>query len=353
LVPNPSFEDTKRCTELIGNFDNNVTYWSTPTWGTTDVFSTCAKGIVGIPNNYNGIQEPKSGKNYAGFYLHSDKNYREYIQVELSKKLEKGIKYKISFYVNLAEKSDFAIKNIDFMLSIDKIDKLNTSHSRELSKKQLKKLNIENYSIYKIHNTGFYDNTSSWRLIYMEFYAKGSEQFLTIGNFNKNSKTNKLLISNKNRFNMSYYYIDLISLERTDLTKIDNEQNGQIIVKEETDKIELNKDYIFSNVVFNFNSTELSENAKTEIVTINKFLKKNIDTKILISGHTDNIGTSAFNQELSENRAKSVADFFVFLGLDNSRISAMGYGNTNPIASNYTDEGRNKNRRVSFKIVRK
>ena len=152
---------------------------------------------------------------------------------------------------------------------------------------------------------------------------------------------------------MSYYYIDLISLERTDLTKIDNEQNGQIIVKEETDKIELNKDYIFSNVVFNFNSTELSENAKTEIVTINKFLKKNIDTKILISGHTDNIGTSAFNQELSENRAKSVADFFVFLGLDNSRISAMGYGNTNPIASNYTDEGRNKNRRVSFKIVRK
>jgi outer membrane protein OmpA-like peptidoglycan-associated protein len=354
LVQNPSFEDTKRCAELIGNFDNNVKYWSTPTWGTTDIFSTCAKGAVGVPNNYNGMQETKSGKNYAGFYLHSDQNYREYIQVILSKKLQKGVKYNVSFYINLAEKSDFAIKNIDFMLSADK---LNTTLSRELSEKQLKKLNIENYSIYRIDNTRFYENTSSWTLISMNFNAKGSEQFLTIGNFNKNSKTDKLLVSNKNRFNMSYYYIDLISLERTDLPKIENEQNTEIIqqllIKEETDKIELNKDYTFKNVVFDFNSTKISENAQTEIKSIYKFLEQNLDTEILISGHTDNIGTSDFNKELSEKRAKSVADFFVVLGLDKNRISAIGYGNTNPISSNDTEEGRNKNRRVSFKIMQK
>lgn len=156
---------------------------------------------------------------------------------------------------------------------------------------------------------------------------------------------------------MSYYYIDLVSLERTDVPKIEKGQNVQVIkqpiVKEETDKIELNKEYTFSNVVFDFNSTELSENAKVEIVSIHQFLEKNIDAKILISGHTDNIGTSDFNQKLSENRAKSVADFFVFLGLDNSRISAIGYGNTNPISTNDTEEGRNKNRRVSFKIGQK
>ena len=354
LVENPSFEETKRCAELIGNFDNNVKYWSTPTWGTTDVFSTCAKGAVGIPNNYNGMQETKSGKNYAGFYLHSDENYREYIQVELSEKLEKGTKYKLSFYVNLAEKSDFAIKNIDFMLSADK---LNTTISRELSEKQLKKSKIDSYSIYKIDNTRFYDNSSTWTLISKEFNAKGTEQFLTIGNFNKNSKTDKILVSNKNRFNISYYYIDLVSLERTDLPKIENEQNTEVFqektVKTETEKIELNKDYTFTNVVFNFNSTELSENAKLEIKSIYKFLEKNTETRILISGHTDNVGTSIFNQELSENRAKSVANFLVFLGLDNSRISAIGYGNTKPISTNETEKGRNKNRRVSFMIVQK
>jgi outer membrane protein OmpA-like peptidoglycan-associated protein len=351
LVLNPSFEETKRCAVLIGNFDRNVKHWSTPTWGTTDIFSTCAKGTVGIPNNYNGIQETKSGNNYAGFYLHSDENYREYIQVELSEKLDKGINYKLSFYVNLAGKSDFAIKNIDFMLSADK---LNTTISRELSEKQLKKFKIDSYSIYKIDNTRFYDNSSNWTLISREFNAQGTEQFLTIGNFNKNSKTDKILVSNKNRFNISYYYIDLISLERTDLPKIKNEQNTEIVKeKTETEKIELNKDYSFTNVVFNFNSIELSENAKSEIKSIYKFLVKNPETRILISGHTDNVGTSIFNQNLSENRAKSIANFLVSLGLDNGRISAIGYGNTYPISTNETEKGRDKNRRVSFKIVEK
>lgn len=221
----------------------------------------------------------------------------------------------------------------------------------------MKKLKIENYSRYKIDNTRFYNNKTSWTLISREFKAKGTEQFLTIGNFNKNSKTEKLLISTKNKFNISYYYIDLVRLERSDLPKIENKQERQVtvaqIIEEETDTIELNKEYVFSNVVFDFNSKELSKDAKTEIAAINKFLAENINTIILISGHTDSIGTAVYNQELSENRAKSVADFFVLSGLDNSRISSFGYGNTNPISTNATDEGRNKNRRVSFKIVPK
>lgn len=86
LVQNPSFEKTKRCSEMIGAFDRNATNWTSPTFGTTDLFNTCTKGQVGIPNNYNGLQEAKDGNNYAGFYLYSDDNYREYVQVQLSKK---------------------------------------------------------------------------------------------------------------------------------------------------------------------------------------------------------------------------------------------------------------------------
>ena len=107
----------------------------------------------------------------------------------------------------------------------------------------------------------------------------------------------------------------------------------------------------FENIVFNINSIALSNNAKKEIKLIYELLEKRPDTQILISGHTDDIGASDFNKDLSEKRAKSVADYFVLLGLNKDRISALGYGNSNPISSNETDNGRNKNRRVSFKIV--
>ena len=348
LVQNPSFEDTKRCAGLIGNFDDNVKYWSTPTLGTTDIFSTCTKETVGIPNNYNGMQQKKSGNNYAGFYVHSDENYREYIQVELSEKLEKGKEYKVSFYVSLAEKSDFAIKNIDFMVTEKK---LNTTISRELSTKQLKKNNINNYSLHTIENSKFYDNKSSWMLISKDFVSNGNENYLTIGNFLKNSKTDKKLVSNKNRYNMSYYYIDLIHLERVDLdTTVTVKLEKEKKIKPEPKEIRLNKEYTFENVVFDFNSYALSKKGEIEINYVFNFLRKNSNTIILISGHTDNIGNDEFNQKLSQRRAKSVADYFLTLGLEKNRISFVGFGNKKPITTNETEFGRNKNRRVEFKI---
>lgn len=135
--------------------------------------------------------------------------------------------------------------------------------------------------------------------------------------------------------------------EEEQKTKIENSALNEL----ESQKIELNKDYTFENIVFNINSIALSNNAKKEIKLIYELLEKRPDTQILISGHTDDIGASDFNKDLSEKRAKSVADYFVLLGLNKDRISALGYGNSNPISSNETDNGRNKNRRVSFKIV--
>ena len=349
LVKNPSFENTKRCAEIIGTFDRNVTNWTSPTFGTTDLFNSCAKDQVGIPNNYNGLQQAKNGNNYAGFYLHSDDNYREYVQVELSKKLEKGKKYKVAFFVSLAENSDFAIKNIDYLLSASE---LNTSIFREMSERQLKKYNVSDFKIYTIENDRYYDNKSSWTMISTEFTAQGNEKYLTIGNFLKNSKTEKLLVSNKNRNNMSYYYIDLVSLQDVNWKK-NKPKEVLIETKKDVTKITLNKDYTFQNVIFDFNSSELSRDAKMEINTVYNFLIENPNTKIIISGHTDNVGDTEFNQTLSEKRAKSVSDYFINLGLNKSRISFVGFGSEKPITTNETEDGRNKNRRVEFKIVKK
>ena len=72
---------------------------------------------------------------------------------------------------------------------------------------------------------------------------------------------------------------------------------------------------------------------------------------IEISGHTDNRGAAAYNQNLSQNRAKAVVDYFVQQGIPAARLKYAGYGLTQPIADNATDEGRATNRRVEFKIL--
>lgn len=345
LILNPSFEDVEQCAEHIGGFSNNVINWSTPSFGTTDLFNICEQGVVGIPNNYNGKQHPKSGANYAGMYVYSDDNYREYIQGQLSEPLEKGITYTVSFYVSLAEKSDFAIKNIGFLLSHKQ---LKTQLDRELSQRQLNKSNIQKYTFYDLIPDRFYDNTSSWIMVSLEIVAKGGEQYLTIGNFNKNSKTEKTKVSNKNRYNMSYYYIDKVSLKRT-IPILEKQEES--IVTEVEERIKLDKEYTFKHIVFEFNSTLLSEEAKQEIALVYHRIQEVAKATIIISGHTDNVGSSIFNQGLSERRAAAVAAYFKTLGLAEHRIEAIGYGDTQPIKTNNNEEGRHQNRRVTFKIL--
>jgi outer membrane protein OmpA-like peptidoglycan-associated protein len=105
-----------------------------------------------------------------------------------------------------------------------------------------------------------------------------------------------------------------------------------------------------SGILFQTNSSELQSVAKANIESLAKVLKKYPDTNILIEGDTDNTGTEEYNQKLSERRAQAVADYQKNLGVDGSRISTVGLGELNPIASNDTDYGREQNRRVEVAI---
>ena len=75
--------------------------------------------------------------------------------------------------------------------------------------------------------------------------------------------------------------------------------------------------------------------------------------KIEISGHTDSKGTDSYNLTLSQNRAQSVVDYLAAHGIDKGRLKAAGYGETKPIDTNDTDEGRQNNRRTEFEILSK
>ncbi len=105
-----------------------------------------------------------------------------------------------------------------------------------------------------------------------------------------------------------------------------------------------------SGILFETNSSKLQSVARENIESLAKILKKYPDTNILIEGDTDNTGTDEYNQKLSERRAQAVADYQKGLGVAGSRISTIGLGELNPIASNDTDYGRTQNRRVEVAI---
>ncbi|GGC22983.1 cell envelope biogenesis protein OmpA [Parapedobacter defluvii] len=106
-----------------------------------------------------------------------------------------------------------------------------------------------------------------------------------------------------------------------------------------------------SGILFDFDKTDLKPDAKTNIAKLVENLNDNPDTDILVIGHTDNKGTDAYNQGLSERRAKSVKSYAVSQGLAGRRIKTEGKSFHEPIADNNTEAGRAQNRRVEIVIV--
>lgn len=117
---------------------------------------------------------------------------------------------------------------------------------------------------------------------------------------------------------------------------------------------EVNKPYILRNVYFGFDHSHLKPESKYEIDKIRKMLIENPDMVIQISGHTDYVGSAAYNMELSTKRATAVVDYLIAQGIDKHRVKAQGYGKTRPIASNDDEaEGRELNRRTEIVILKK
>jgi len=105
------------------------------------------------------------------------------------------------------------------------------------------------------------------------------------------------------------------------------------------------------DVLFETGETELKPEAQTSLVEVVDLLQSEPDKKIRIEGHTDSVGDAAANVRLSEQRAQSVLDALVSLGVDGSRITSVGMGEDFPIATNDTEEGRSKNRRVDVILL--
>jgi len=128
--------------------------------------------------------------------------------------------------------------------------------------------------------------------------------------------------------------------------EIENEVEG-VTVERVGEGIALKFD---SGLLFEFDSSTLQPNAKTNIYKLADILKKYPDSNILIAGHTDSDGTEEYNQSLSERRAQAVSDYTKLQGVDPSRLSIIGLGENEPIATNESVEGKQLNRRVEIAI---
>lgn len=137
--------------------------------------------------------------------------------------------------------------------------------------------------------------------------------------------------------------------ENIDLTNLKEYQETKrdlfLVPIEKGEKIKIN------NLFFEFGKYDILPESFPELNRLAEFLQKNPNIKIQINGHTDNIGSNKDNQVLSEQRANAVKDYLAKKGVELNRIKTAGYGESKPIATNDTDEGRALNRRVEFMIL--
>jgi OOP family OmpA-OmpF porin len=111
------------------------------------------------------------------------------------------------------------------------------------------------------------------------------------------------------------------------------------------------------DVHFPYNKNSLTDKAKSTLDAdakeINARMKANPQTRVEVAGHTDWIGSDAYNQALSERRAQAAKDYLVRKGIEASKITTTAYGRSKPIADNRTDEGRALNRRAEIRTMEK
>ncbi len=116
--------------------------------------------------------------------------------------------------------------------------------------------------------------------------------------------------------------------------------------------IVIGKSIVLNNVFYETDSYDLRKESEAELKKVVELLRLNPGIHIEISGFTDNTGGAEYNQKLSENRARSVTDYIISNHIDAGRIVSKGYGETHPVASNETQEGKAQNRRTELKIIK-
>lgn len=343
LVYNGDFEHFVKCPGTWNTVfkEEVLPGWTSANLGTPDYFNRCSTAQAGVPRNWAGRAEPYDGDAYAGIYtyLRARNDYREYLQTELTKPLEENKEYWIEFYYRLSEYSAYSTDRIGLYLSEEP---LRYQHDKVISKKP---------TLDVVKKEALDLRTGEWELAGMRYRAHGNERYLIIGNFYPNYLTEVYKISHRERLvhenleSGAYYFIDAVKVMPMDslMAVLERERLPQQVKPGDT--------YVLRNIQFAYDSYELLPASFPELEKLLNILTEQPKIKIQLAGHTDDQGTVAYNQTLSERRAQSVAAYLQQRGIAAGRISYRGYGKSRPLINERSESARAANRRVEVTFM--
>jgi len=349
LVPNSSFEELRglpiknlrinnfKHERKSGNkvFRHNLNYWYSANKASPDLRILTSQYYVNCKREEE-CGTAKTGENAIGIVTSmqnkNTKNYREYIEVKLKRKLKKDVKTYIEFWVRSDDESTQFSNNLGCYFSEKKI--YSNNFDPLTLKPQVNQDSVISMSAYK------------WKKIEKEFTPSRPYSYLTIGNFfiNKNTIIVEKDTSSQKEYikEKAYYVID-------DIRVWQHGDREKFFFKEK--EITKGESIKFDNIAFDLNSFKLKKQSFKELDELVVFLKKSSNIRIGIYGYTDNSGDKNFNLSLSTNRAKTIYEYLKEKGISIKRMEFKGFGSSKPISDNSTNFGRKKNRRVEFIIM--
>lgn len=346
LVPNASFEQYQKCPDDYVTIQryNYAFQWESPNNGTPDYFNACSKKC-GVPLNWVGASEAYDGKAYMGIIAcmyQIDPNqiaYREYIRAKLSHPLEAGKTYYASVQVRLGQSCTIACNGMGLFFSDGPLTSVHT-------------INYPVIPDIQFNNGQIIDDKNQWTKICGSFVAQGGESYVIIGNFLSNQEMEYLtfdenLLQTTNTSPMAYYYVDFV--EVYEMTPESNFYCDAIKPKqlEAFDgELEPHKKVVLEHLYFDFDKAQILPESYHELDQLAALLLYKTNLKLYIYGHTDNVGTDAYNQKLSEDRAMAVRNYLLAKGVSRFRLFTEGFGSSRPIS----DELDELNRRVEIEV---
>ncbi len=173
-----------------------------------------------------------------------------------------------------------------------------------------------------------------------------------VGEYNSNKSSGNFLVSLPGGKNYGFNVIaDGYIFHSENFNVADTSGYKEYYLKIELTKIKEGAKVILKNIFFDFDKATLRQESFPELDRVVELLNKNPNIKVEISGHTDSKGSDEYNKKLSHARAKSVVEYLISKGISAVRLTYKGYGEEQPVATNDTEEGRQMNRRVEFKVI--
>lgn len=361
MVKNPSFEQYRKVPNDLGNTET-IDYWSSPTDASPDYFHRRAGGKnVDIPYNKMGRCNARSGHAYVGLYAYASRylkrNFREYLQLELKQPLLVGNTYCIKAHVFLSQSSNRAVGALGMTASKIRTEQ---NHERTIDTKN---------AMYLLQDDRSPLDNRGWTEVSCQYKAQGGERYLVLGNFDDDRKTKVSGAIENDTFknphvDFAYYYVDDVCVTNTktnfscncgsfDLMQTRGAERIVLDVRVQQKEYSLGQVIIMKNLEFEKGKSTMLKGSQTSINDLVGTLRMNRSYSVEISGHTSDRGDPEKNQMLSKKRAEAVYNYLLSSGITKERVTFRGYGQSRPIALNKTEEGREKNERIQFRITKK